>query len=82
MNSVHMTDGSSLQLAHDFGDGRAILIMRGAFIMGKRVTMNNEWEEGEPARPGLELDTLNALIRSSGAETTTVIVTKDDDSEP
>ncbi len=55
--------------------GRAIVNMEGAFVM-MECRPDGLWEEGGPARPGEELDALNALVK----EGTTVKVTKPDGS--
>jgi hypothetical protein len=66
-----------MTLVHDFGDGRAILDI-GALVMADKLS-NGAWEpSGEPARPGVELETLNALVKSR--EGTTVTVTAPDGS--
>lgn len=85
MEDAQMVDGTSLQVVHNFGNGRAILRDRGVFIMADRVSQVahvEEWDpSGEPARPGPELEMLNSLVKATEAETT-VVVTRDDDSAP
>ena len=58
-------------LVHNFGNGRAIGLLDGLYIMADLSPLG-EWEaSGEPARRGLELDTLNGLVKDG----TTVVVT-------
>jgi hypothetical protein len=58
-----------------WGEGRAIIDFRGAYIMVDRRN-DGLWEiSGIPARPGDELELLTRLVRLR--EGTTVLVTKD-----
>lgn len=77
MTTFLTTDkGIQYEAVHMFEPGRAIVNMEGAFVM---VTLREDgccWELGAPARPGVELETLNALVKDG----TTVTVTKPDGS--
>ena len=60
-------------IAHNFGNGRAIGMLDGLYVMCDFVT-GTGWEaSGEPARRGLELDTLNALVKPTVGTTLVVI---------
>ncbi len=65
-----------MQVVHRFSDMRAIVNMEGVYVLVDRVSPT-EWElSGEPARPGTELETLNALVKALENEGTTVTVVK------
>ena len=71
---LKMTNGDRYEAVKAFGNGRAIVCVDGALVMADLVAPD-AWElSGEPARPGVELDTLNALVKSG----TTVKVTDPD----
>lgn len=55
-------DGKTYDLTHDFGNGRAILMYDGLYIMVDRVDAVTYEISGEPARDGEEKEILNALI--------------------
>ena len=60
-------------IAMNFGNGRAIGVLDGLYVMCDWVE-GRGWEaSGEPARRGFELDSLNALVKPT--ESTTVVVT-------
>jgi hypothetical protein len=60
-------------VVHNFGNGRAIGMLDGLYVMVD-LTPLGEWEaSGEPARRGLELDTLNALVKPTEGTTLVVI---------
>lgn len=76
MTFLTTAKGDKYEAVRMFEANRAIVNMEGAFVM---FTLRDDgfWEEGGPARPGHELDTLNALIK----EGTTVVVTAPDGSK-
>lgn len=60
------------EIVHNFGNGRAIGKLDGLFVMCNLVE-GRGWEaSGEPARRGIELDTLNAFVKPT--EGTTLVV--------
>lgn len=77
---LRLANGDRYEAAHVFaGETRAIINYEGVFVMVDRFSPS-EWElSGEPARPGVELKTLNALVKS--IEGTTITVTKDPETD-
>lgn len=72
--------GDKYESCHMFSHDRAIANMEGLHVMF-RLRDDGFWEEGGPARPGIELDTLNALVKAAEEEAkTTVKVTSPDGS--
>ncbi len=61
------------EIVHNFGNGRAIGKLDGLFVMCN-LTPQGDWEaSGEPARRGIELDTLNAFVKPTEGTTLRVI---------
>lgn len=59
------------------GQDRAIVKYYGdALVMARKVS-DEEWELAEPARPGIELDTLNQLVKERGTGSTTTVTAPD-----
>ena len=71
-----MTNGDKYDAVHVFKGGmRAIINMDGAYVFVNYVGAEG-YEPGEPARPGDELEMLNALVKAH--EGTTVTTTAPD----
>jgi hypothetical protein len=68
-------DGESYELIRLFGDDRALINMRGASVFVDRVDAERFQISGTPARPGEELDELNAIVAPL-SDVTIVTVTK------
>ncbi len=67
-----MIDETINKVVHDFGTGRGIALYEGVYVMVDALP-GLGWElSGEPARQGLELETLNGLVKPT--EGTTVVV--------
>lgn len=67
-------DGEECELVREYDGLRGIVNYRGIYIMVDRL-QDGGWDlSGEPARPGQELDDLNAL---AAAVETTLTITKD-----
>ena len=67
---------SPCEVAHRFSDLRAIVKYDGLYVMASRFSPT-EWELSEPARRGVELRTLNILVKRLEAQGTTVTETKE-----
>jgi len=77
--TLTMENGATYECVRDFHNGRAIVNMDGAYVFVDR-TSQGSWElSGEPARPGLELLTLDALVKALEEQGTVVTVTKPGD---
>lgn len=61
------------RIALNFGNGRAIGVLDGLYVMCDWTEGVGWVASGEPARRGFELDSLNALVKPT--ESTTVVVT-------
>jgi hypothetical protein len=69
---ITMTNGDKYDAVHVFKGGmRAIINVDGAYVFVDYARGGYEMS-GEPARPGDELDMLNALVRATEGTTTTV----------
>ena len=71
---IQLTDGNSYEVAHDFQNGRAIIIYEGLYVLVDRIQDGRFELSGEPARDS-EKPVLNALVATVE---TKVTVTKDD----
>ncbi len=76
---LKMANGDRYEAVHMFkGEMRAIVNVEGLYVFADRIAPDG-WElSGEPARPGDELEMLNALVRATEAAGTTVKVTDPD----
>jgi len=71
-----LTDGKEYETVRAFGADRAIINMRGAFVFVDRVGVAGMFElSDQPARPGAELDAINALVKAT-EDVTEVTMTK------
>lgn len=59
----------------NFGNGRAIGVLDGLYVMCDWVEGDGWHASGEPARAGAELETLNVLVKSLEAKGVVVTVT-------
>lgn len=60
--NITLTSGESCEVKNQWG-GRAIIDYSGVYVMVDQID-EVTWElSGEPARPGVELDTLNGLVK-------------------
>jgi len=58
------------------GKDRAIVKYGDALVMARKLS-DEEWELAEPARPGIELDTLNQIVKARGEGSTTTVTAPD-----
>jgi hypothetical protein len=74
---ITMTNGDKYDAVHVFKGGmRAIICIDGAYVMVDYARGGYELS-GEPARPGDELDMINALVRAMGEGSTTTVTAPD-----
>lgn len=63
--------GTLYELVHDFGGGRGIINMEGAFALVDALPVAGDWElSGEPARDGEEKTVLKRFTDTIGTQTT------------
>ncbi len=74
---LYLENGQQFEAVHMFNQ-RAIINMEGAFVMVDHVTGNHWTLSSEPARPGPELEALNALVKPG---TTVKVTSPDGDTE-
>lgn len=58
---IQLTDGNSYEVAHDFHNGRAIIIYEGLYVLVDQIQDGRFELSGEPARDS-EKPVLNALV--------------------